>query len=167
VLIATQQYYGSMEDEDGTRDLASQFLNSAGYAVLEASDDEQALAKIVRAGTRIDLLLTDVAMRRMRGPELPKQMANRWVPKSIICPDTLNITAAMVSFAKTVSFFKNRSRERRWCAKSMKHWVSQSSSTLTEHETACQGVSTNVPLTRTFEPFPGSARGCRVENSNA
>src|SRR5947199_6127489 len=50
-----------VEDEDGVRELASQFLNSAGYAVLAASDGEQALA-IVKAGNRIDLVLTDVVM---------------------------------------------------------------------------------------------------------
>ena len=63
-----------VEDEDGVRELASEFLKSAGYTVLAASDGQQALA-IVKAGNRVDVVLTDVVMPKMRGPELAKQLA--------------------------------------------------------------------------------------------
>ncbi len=58
------------EDEDGVRDLASRFLKSAGYTVISANSGTEALASISRWGKPIHLLLTDVVMPRMRGPEL-------------------------------------------------------------------------------------------------
>jgi signal transduction histidine kinase len=62
-----------VEDEAAVRELASEFMKSAGYTVLTASDGQQAIA-IVEAGKSIDVLLTDVVMPRMRGPELAKRV---------------------------------------------------------------------------------------------
>ena len=58
------------EDEDGVRDLASRFLKAAGYTVLSAKSGSEALAATKRWGKPIHLLLTDVVMAHMRGPEL-------------------------------------------------------------------------------------------------
>lgn len=58
------------EDEDAVRDLASRFLKSAGYTVVSANSGTQALASARRWGKPIQLLLTDVVMPHMRGPEL-------------------------------------------------------------------------------------------------
>jgi signal transduction histidine kinase len=62
-----------VEDEDAVRELASEFLKSAGYKVLTACDGQQAIA-FAEAGHRIDVLLTDVVMPKMRGPELAKRL---------------------------------------------------------------------------------------------
>jgi two-component system, cell cycle sensor histidine kinase and response regulator CckA len=58
-----------VEDDDMMRMLTRQMLEEHGYRVLEASDGDSALE---RAGTdgKIDLMLTDVVMRGMSGPEL-------------------------------------------------------------------------------------------------
>jgi two-component system cell cycle sensor histidine kinase/response regulator CckA len=64
------------EDEDGVRELASQFLASAGYRVIAAEDGRNALALAEQSGS-IHLLLTDVVMPNMRGPELSKQLKRR------------------------------------------------------------------------------------------
>ena len=61
-----------VEDEEAVRELACGFLESAGYAVLTAKDGAEALAIAERSQERIHLLLTDVVMPRMRGPELAK-----------------------------------------------------------------------------------------------
>ena len=45
-------------------------LRAAGYHVLEASDGVQALAVVLAAGVRIDLLLTDIIMPNMGGLQL-------------------------------------------------------------------------------------------------
>jgi two-component system, cell cycle sensor histidine kinase and response regulator CckA len=58
------------EDEDAVRDLASRFLKAAGYTVLSAKSGSEALASAKRWGKPIHLLLTDVVMAHMRGPEL-------------------------------------------------------------------------------------------------
>jgi len=62
------------EDEEGVRELASEFLQSAGYAVLTAKDGTEALAIATRSDEPIHLLLTDVVMPKMRGPELAKRL---------------------------------------------------------------------------------------------
>lgn len=61
------------EDEAGVRELASQFLASAGYRVIAAEDGRKALALAEQSGS-IHLLLTDVVMPNMRGPELSKRL---------------------------------------------------------------------------------------------
>jgi signal transduction histidine kinase/CheY-like chemotaxis protein len=62
-----------VEDEDAVRELASEFLKSAGYTVLAASDGQRAIA-LAEAGHRIDVLLTDVVMPKLRGPELARRL---------------------------------------------------------------------------------------------
>jgi signal transduction histidine kinase/FixJ family two-component response regulator len=62
------------EDEDAVRDLASIFLHSAGYVVLSASSGKEAIEAAIRWGKPIDLLLTDMVMPQMRGPELAQEM---------------------------------------------------------------------------------------------
>jgi CheY-like chemotaxis protein len=63
-----------VEDQDEVRDLALEFLRSQGYVVLEASNGAQALEIAGRHPGRIDLLMTDVIMPGISGPELAKQL---------------------------------------------------------------------------------------------
>lgn len=62
------------EDESAVRELASEFLKSAGYLVLTAEDGAEALAVANKLHAPIHVLLTDVVMPNMRGPELAKQL---------------------------------------------------------------------------------------------
>jgi signal transduction histidine kinase len=62
------------EDQDAVRELATEFLKSAGYMVLSARDGVEALELVMRLSIPIDLLLTDVVMPNMRGPELATQL---------------------------------------------------------------------------------------------
>src|SRR5712664_460104 len=63
-----------VEDEEGVRELASEFLESAGYTVLTAKDGTEALVITEQSDEPIHLLLTDVVMPNMRGPELAKRL---------------------------------------------------------------------------------------------
>ncbi len=63
-----------VEDEEGVRKLASEFLESAGYAVLTAKDGAEALAIAEQSDEPVHLLLTDVVMPNMRWPELAKRL---------------------------------------------------------------------------------------------
>jgi signal transduction histidine kinase/CheY-like chemotaxis protein len=63
-----------VEDEEAVRELASEFMKSAGYTVLTARDGQEALAIAVRSASPIQVLLTDVVMPNMRGPELAKRL---------------------------------------------------------------------------------------------
>jgi len=62
------------EDEEAVRELASEFVSSAGYTVLTAKDGAEALAIAERSAEPIHLLITDVVMPKMRGPELAKRL---------------------------------------------------------------------------------------------
>jgi len=62
------------EDEEGVRDLASEFLKASGYTVLVAKDGLEALEIAERRRGSINLLVTDVVMPRMRGPELSQKL---------------------------------------------------------------------------------------------
>ena len=65
------------EDEDGVRNLAREVLEKYGYTVLEATNGEEALAVVDRHDGPLDLLLSDVVMPRMGGPELAEALVER------------------------------------------------------------------------------------------
>ena len=65
-----------VEDEGAVRSLARRVLVRAGYEVLEAENGEQALRVLDAHAGSIDLLLTDVRMPRMSGPELVERLAS-------------------------------------------------------------------------------------------
>ena len=63
-----------VEDEDALRAAAQAILTRSGYTVLPACDGKTALAISEDHPGTIHLLLTDVVMPRMSGPELAKQL---------------------------------------------------------------------------------------------
>lgn len=66
-----------VEDEDQVRDLAADFIKSAGYTVLTARDGQDALRVAERFSGPIPVLVTDIVMPNMRGPELAKRLNDR------------------------------------------------------------------------------------------
>jgi signal transduction histidine kinase len=66
-----------VEDEDGVRDLAGDFLKSAGYTVIGARNGADALTIFERSDKKIHVLLTDVVMPQMRGEELAQRLKAR------------------------------------------------------------------------------------------
>jgi two-component system, cell cycle sensor histidine kinase and response regulator CckA len=63
-----------VEDEDAVRTLASRVLGQQGYTVIEARHGLEALALFEAGVPTIDLVLTDVVMPSMSGPELIRQL---------------------------------------------------------------------------------------------
>ena len=59
-----------VEDDEIMRRLTLQSLQEHGYTVLEAKDGKTALEAVQSHAGRIDLVLTDVVMREIGGPEL-------------------------------------------------------------------------------------------------
>jgi two-component system cell cycle sensor histidine kinase/response regulator CckA len=74
-----------VEEEEEVRALARDVLEMNGYSVLEALDAEDA----VRLGEGhpgvIDLLITDVVMPRMSGPELARRLRVRRPALRVLC----------------------------------------------------------------------------------
>jgi len=64
-----------VEDDEIMRSLTRKLLEEHGYAVAEADDGKSALEWVESHPGEIDLLLTDVVMRRMSGPELAQRLS--------------------------------------------------------------------------------------------
>jgi CheY-like chemotaxis protein len=73
-----------VEDETPLRKLISQILKGAGHTVLEAANGDEALAVSVGHGGAINLLLTDVIMPGMNGPELVAKLRGRRPAMAIV-----------------------------------------------------------------------------------
>ena len=63
-----------VEDEESVRELVTEYLRSAGYKVLEASDGVQALEIAAGHKGTIEILVTDVVMPRLSGRELASRI---------------------------------------------------------------------------------------------
>ena len=63
-----------VEDEEAVRNLTRRLLESNGYTVLPAASAEQALEVAQNHEGRIDMLLTDVIMSGLSGPDLSRQL---------------------------------------------------------------------------------------------
>ena len=72
------------EDEESLRRLGERLLKAAGYKVLAAASGPEALELAEGLGRPVDLLVTDVVMPGMTGPQLAKELAARK-----LCPRTL------------------------------------------------------------------------------
>ncbi len=66
-----------VEDEDTVRELACEYARSAGYKVLAARDGLEALALAENPEQPVHILLADVVMPQMRGPELAENLRAR------------------------------------------------------------------------------------------
>jgi PAS domain S-box-containing protein len=69
-----------VEDQPMVRLVTTKILSRLGYTVLDAEGVEAALRIVSQEPSRIDLLITDVMMPRMRGPDLAKRLRQE-------CPD--------------------------------------------------------------------------------
>ena len=63
-----------VEDDELIRGLTKQMLEEHGYQILEASDGVSALKLAHLNGNRFDLVLTDVVMKTMSGPEMVREL---------------------------------------------------------------------------------------------
>jgi two-component system cell cycle sensor histidine kinase/response regulator CckA len=61
-----------VEDNAAIRDLLREELTNAGFSVITANDGEAGFAMLRLQKKSVDLLITDVMMPRMTGPELAK-----------------------------------------------------------------------------------------------
>jgi PAS domain S-box-containing protein len=67
-----------VEDEDGVRALTSRVLQKNGYKVLEARHGLEALQICKQQDTPVNLVVTDVVMPKLSGPQLAEQMRTLW-----------------------------------------------------------------------------------------
>jgi two-component system, cell cycle sensor histidine kinase and response regulator CckA len=65
-----------VEDADPVRVLTREALQQCGYTVLEASQGREGLELAMQFGGKIDLLVTDVVMPQLGGPELARMLCS-------------------------------------------------------------------------------------------
>jgi CheY-like chemotaxis protein len=63
-----------VEDQPGVRELSASILKGVGYAVLEADGGAEALAVAAAHPGEIDILVSDVVMPGMTGPQLAREL---------------------------------------------------------------------------------------------
>jgi DNA-binding NtrC family response regulator len=63
-----------VDDEEPLRNVVIQMLRMRGYEVLEAPDGPSALALFDQQPPRVDLVISDVVMPKMSGPDFVKQL---------------------------------------------------------------------------------------------
>lgn len=61
-----------VDDEDNIREIITEFLQTLGYNVVEASNGEDALLACTR--TKFDLVISDIRMPKMNGIKLLKSL---------------------------------------------------------------------------------------------
>ena len=66
-----------VEDEAAVRNVGARGLRKLGYRVLEAGDAAEALQVLEQVSETIHLLLTDVVLPGMQGPELAEEVRKR------------------------------------------------------------------------------------------
>lgn len=65
-----------VEDDENVRKIAASVLQARGYEVITAANGEEALAILGNRPMMLDLLVTDVIMPRMGGPELVERLSH-------------------------------------------------------------------------------------------
>jgi two-component system, cell cycle sensor histidine kinase and response regulator CckA len=73
-----------VEDEAAVRDMARTALESFGYTVLAASNAEDAWQTVAAQYGNIDLLLTDVIMPGVSGPELAERVRREFPAIAVV-----------------------------------------------------------------------------------
>jgi CheY-like chemotaxis protein len=74
-----------VEDEEQVRTVVAGFLRRQGYHVIPAQNAGEALLLCEKHPGKIDLLLTDVVMPQMSGPELAKRLATIRPEARVLC----------------------------------------------------------------------------------
>jgi DNA-binding NtrC family response regulator len=59
-----------VEDDNEVRQLVGAMLRRGGFRLIQANGGEEAIARVADAKGRVDLMVTDVVMPRMSGPDL-------------------------------------------------------------------------------------------------
>ena len=67
-----------VDDDDVVRRTAAHSLQRLGYQVVQADDGAAALEILQRGEYAVDLVLSDVRMPRLTGPELAHIVSHRW-----------------------------------------------------------------------------------------
>ncbi len=84
-----------VEDEDIVRQVACDIIRGSGFNVLEARSALSALELCDKSKEQVDLVLTDLVMPKMNGPELVKKLSLKFPNLSVVYMSGYSSDAAM------------------------------------------------------------------------
>jgi two-component system cell cycle sensor histidine kinase/response regulator CckA len=93
-----------VEDETPVRIFSNSALVGKGYKVLEAECAESALAIVEKNGNKIDLIITDVVMPGISGPDMVKQIYKKYPNIKVIFMSGYGEDAFVESFGEDRKF---------------------------------------------------------------
>lgn len=73
-----------VEDDEMVRNLSANILRNHGYEVFVSANGAEALAHAQHMGEKLHLVLTDVVMPMLRGPEMVEKLRLRWPELKVI-----------------------------------------------------------------------------------
>jgi two-component system cell cycle sensor histidine kinase/response regulator CckA len=93
-----------VEDEATVRDFTTKVLDRAGYDVLVARDGAEALTLVAEMDTPVDVLVTDIVMPGLSGPDLAVEVMRQQPTMGVILlsgytAETLHLEAVMAKGA--------------------------------------------------------------------
>lgn len=94
-----------VDDDEPLRVACARSLEKLGYRVIQARDGIDGLRVLRRSGREIDMLVTDVVMPNMNGPQLAAVAARE-------CPGSPSCTRAATPATSSISAVSSRARSR-------------------------------------------------------
>jgi DNA-binding NtrC family response regulator len=85
-----------VEDDDGVRQFSSIVLRNSGYTVLTAASGDEALVIATQRTERIDVVLTDVIMPGLSGPQVVERLLAIHPNLGVICSSGFVETSALL-----------------------------------------------------------------------
>jgi two-component system, cell cycle sensor histidine kinase and response regulator CckA len=99
--IARKETVLVVEDAESIRKMVCAMLAQAGYRCMEAGDGEEAFRLVTGAPSAVDLILTDVMMPKMGGPELARKVSQLWPQLRILFMSGFSEDPVVRSIEKT------------------------------------------------------------------
>ena len=87
-----------VDDEDSTRQTIVRMLEAGGFAVVTATNGNEALAMLATRGNDIDLVLSDVTMPEMNGIDLSYKIRTEYptMPVAIVSGDVSELERSII-----------------------------------------------------------------------
>lgn len=97
-----------VEDNDMVREMVREMLEAAGYNILTAADPHKAVELLAGSGAGIDLLVSDVVMPGMNGPELYEQLVVQMPSLKVVYISGYPVSPGLrgVSFEEEVNYLQ-------------------------------------------------------------
>lgn len=96
-----------VDDEELLRHYVARVMEDEGYHVITAGDGVEALALLEQRGALVELVITDVVMPNMTGPELATRLATRPIAPPVVFMSAIGVETDLPGPLLTKPFLPN------------------------------------------------------------